>query len=223
MYHLPGSALRGRTMALYYLEVWQPQGREVVVLEAPRVSMGKARSNDVVLPSDPTVSRMHAVLERFAGGWCVRDLAARNGTFVNGQRLLGDCRLRSGDEIRLGETRLVFRAEAPEPDETETQAAKSAPALTPRERDVLLALCRPLASGGLFTEPAPIRQIADALVVTEAAVKQHLLHRYDKFGIYSGTGSRRVRLANDAVRRGAVSLAALRAAPAEPPGAPPPQ
>jgi ATP/maltotriose-dependent transcriptional regulator MalT len=196
-------------MALYYLEVWQPQGREVVVLEAPRVSMGKARSNDVVLPSDPTVSRMHAVLERFAGGWCVRDLAARNGTFVNGQRLLGDRQLRSGDEIRLGATRLVFRAEGLDQDETETQAAKSAPALTPRECDVLVALCLPLVSGDLFTEPAPIRQIADTLVVTEAAVKQHLLHLYDKFDIYSGTGSRRVRLANEAIRRGAVSVGEL--------------
>jgi DNA-binding NarL/FixJ family response regulator len=155
---------------------------------------------------------MHAVLECFAGGWCVRDMAARNGTFVNGQRLLGDRQLRGGDEIRLGATRLVFMAEGLDPDETETQAARSAPALTPRERDVLVALCLPLASGDLFTEPAPIRQIAGSLVVTEAAVKQHLLHLYDKFGIYSGTGSRRVRLANEAIRRGAISVGELRAA-----------
>jgi ATP/maltotriose-dependent transcriptional regulator MalT len=202
-------------MALYYLDVWHPHGRDVVVLEAQRVSMGKTASNDVVLASDPTVSRMHAVLERFAGGWCVRDLAARNGTFVNGQRLLGDRQLRSGDEIRVGATRLVFRAEGLDAEETETQAAKSAPALTPRERDVLVALCLPLASGDLFTEPAPIRQIADALVVTEAAVKQHLLHLYDKFGIHSGTRSRRVRLANEAIRRGAVSVGELLAASPE--------
>jgi predicted component of type VI protein secretion system len=199
-------------MARYYLEVLKPDGRDVVVLEPQRASLGKARSNDIVLRSDPTVSRMHAVLERFSGGWAVRDLAARNGTFVNGQRLLGDCQLRSGDEIRLGATRLVFRAEGLDPDETETQAAESAPALTPRERDVLVALCLPLASEDLFTEPAPIRQIADSLVVTEAAVKQHLLRLYDKFGIYSGPGSRRVRLANEAIRRGALSVAELHAA-----------
>jgi DNA-binding CsgD family transcriptional regulator len=199
-------------MALYYVEVWQPQGRDVVVLDAERLSVGKARSNDIVLDSDPTVSRMHAVLERFAGGWCVRDMAARNGTFVNGQRLLGDRQLRGGDEIRLGATRLVFMAEGLDPDDTETQAARSAPALTPRERDVLVALCLPLASGDVFTEPAPIRQIADSLVVTEAAVKQHLLHLYDKFGIYSGPGTRRVRLANEAIRRGAIGVGELRAA-----------
>lgn len=46
-------------------------------------------------------------------------------------------------------------------------------------------------------------------------MKQHLLHLYDKFSIYSGTGSRRVRLANEAIRRGAVSIGELRAAPAE--------
>ena len=46
-------------------------------------------------------------------------------------------------------------------------------------------------------------------------MKQHLLHLYDKFGIYSGTGSRRVRLANEAIRRGALSVAELRAASSE--------
>lgn len=196
---------------MYYLEVWQPQGRDVVVLDAQRVSMGKARSNDVVLASDPTVSRMHAVLERFAGGWCVRDLAARNGTFVNGQRLLGDRQLRSGDEIRLGATRLVFTAEGLDPDETETQAAKSAPALTPRERDVLVALCRPLLTGDAFTEPASIRVIAAELVVSEAAVKQHLSRLYVKFEVGAHGERRRVQLANAAVARGAVKLGDLRA------------
>jgi DNA-binding NarL/FixJ family response regulator len=133
-----------------------------------------------------------------------------DGTFVNGQRLLGDRQLRSGDEIRLGATRLVFMAEGLDPDETETQAGRSAPALSPRERDVLVALCLPLASGDLFTEPAPIRQIADSLVVTEAAVKQHLLHLYDKFGIYGEGERRRFRLANEALRRGVVNLAEVR-------------
>ena len=45
--------------------------------------------------------------------------------------------------------------------------------------------------------------------VSEAAVKQHLAHLYDKFGIYEGD-RRRVKLANEALRRGAVSLADVR-------------
>ncbi len=54
--------------------------------------------------------------------------------------------------------------------------------------------------------------MAEALVVTEAAVKQHLLHLYDKFGIGEIGERRRVRLAREAVRRGAVTLPQLRAA-----------
>lgn len=89
------------------------------------------------------------------------------------------------------------------------------PELTRRERDVLIALCRPLLDGDVFTEPAPVREIAAALVVTEAAVKQHLGHLYDKFGIAQSGERRRIRLANEAIRRGAVPLMDLEA-PDEP-------
>lgn len=168
-------------MGLHYLEVWQPQRREVLALEAERVTVGKAASNDIPICSDDTVSRLHAVLERFAAGWCIRDLDSHNGTWVNERRVLGEQRLHSGDEIRVGSTRLVFRVEGPSRAETATQAAEAAPVLTLRERDVLVALCQPLFGGDLFTEPASIRQIAEQLVVTEAAIKQHLLHLYGKF------------------------------------------
>ena len=77
----------------------------------------------------------------------------------------------------------------------------------------LVALCRPVLSGDVFTEPASIRAMAAELVVSEAAVKQHLLNLYDKFAIY-GVDNRRLELANQAVRRGAVSIADLRRPPA---------
>lgn len=76
------------------------------------------------------------------------------------------------------------------------------PELTRRERDVLAALCRPLASGGPVVMPATIREIAAELVVTEAAVKQHLLNLYDKFEVSQGGESRRIALAREAALRG---------------------
>jgi tetratricopeptide (TPR) repeat protein len=88
-------------------------------------------------------------------------------------------------------------------------AGRLGPELTRRERDVLAALCAPIAAADVFAEPASVRDIADALVVTEAAVKQHLLHLYDKFGIAEAGGRRRVRLAREAVRSGAVELGEL--------------
>ena len=55
------------------------------------------------------MSRLHAVLERFAAGWCVTDLGSSNGTWVNGERIWSSHRLRHGDEMRIGQTRLMFR------------------------------------------------------------------------------------------------------------------
>ena len=54
------------------------------------------------------------------------------------------------------------------------------------------------------------RAIAEELVITQAAVKQHLAHLYDKFGIAPAHAHRRAALANEALRRGAVSLSELR-------------
>ena len=177
-------------------------------MEAGRLTLGSDPANDLALTADPTLSRLHAVLERYEAGWCVRDLDSRNGTFVNGQRIWSERPLRPGDELRVGATRLVYRGD--EPGGAGTQASEPAPELTRREREVLLVLCRTVLAGEAFTEPASIREIADALVVTEAAVKQHLAHLYDKFGIHGGGERRRVRLANDALRRGAVTMAGLR-------------
>lgn len=85
--------------------------------------------------------------------------------------------------------------------------------ITPRERDVLVALCRPAATPELFVEPASVREVAHALDVTEAAVKQHLLNLYDKFGIALGEERRRVALARQALRSGVIGLAELVEAP----------
>jgi pSer/pThr/pTyr-binding forkhead associated (FHA) protein len=79
-----------------------------VELAADRSTVGKAAENDIAVDDDATASGLHAVLERFAAGWCVTDLGSSNGTWVNGERIWATRRLRNGDEIRIGQTRLVF-------------------------------------------------------------------------------------------------------------------
>jgi pSer/pThr/pTyr-binding forkhead associated (FHA) protein len=139
----------------------------------------------------------------------VTDLGSSNGTWVNGERIWGSRRLQHGDEIRVGQTRLVFRDPLTDAGAV-TEVEREAPSLTARERDVLVALCRPLLARDLFTEPASTRAIADELVITQAAVKQHLANPYDKFAVAPGDRHRRARLANEALRRGSVSLTELR-------------
>jgi len=193
-----------------YLEQWTTAGRVVRPLDGVQLTIGRHASNDVSLDGDAEVSRVHAVLELVGPTWVVRDLASRNGTRVNGELITGDRPLRVADEILVGSTRLVFRA-AEQTAYDVTVGAEPAPQLTPRERDVLMELFRPTATPGPFSEPAGTREIAAALVVSEAAVKQHLARLYDKFEIHAGLDRRRMRLANEALRRGAVNLAEVRA------------
>ena len=75
---------------------------------------------------------------------------------------------------------------------------------------MLVALCAPLADGDVFTEPSSVREIAAALQVSDAAVKQHLANLYDKFGVVEGD-RRRSRLANAALDSAAVTVADIRA------------
>jgi len=191
------------------VEIWGPQGHDVVAVAGPRFSVGKSPDCDLALTADAAVSRVHAVIEEMGGGWCLNDLGSRNGTFVNGDRLFGTRMLHHGDEITLGKSRLVFRDHNGSGGPA-TEAVAEPPALTAREKDVLVELCRPLMLGDVFVQPATVREIAQALFVVDAAVKQHLSHMYDKFGIEEGEGAmRRVRLANAAIQSGAVTAADL--------------
>jgi hypothetical protein len=179
---------------------------ELVPLEA-KVTIGRAEGNHVVFPNDPAISRLHAVVETHGAGWSVRDLS-RNGTFVNGERVVGEHALRPGDELAIGAKRLVLRGPADPPGET--FEAERAPELTPTEKKVVLELCRPLLSEDDFPQPATLDEIAGRLNVSSDTVKSHLQHMYLKFDLVEPTRNRRLLLARAAIRRGAVSRADLR-------------
>jgi pSer/pThr/pTyr-binding forkhead associated (FHA) protein len=69
--------------------------------------VGREPSLDLVL-ADEDVSREHAVFERRWDGVFVRDLESKNGVERAGARLVGETRLRDGDHLVLGSTRLRF-------------------------------------------------------------------------------------------------------------------
>jgi hypothetical protein len=87
-------------------------------LTKDELSLGRDISNDIVI-NDAEVSRHHARLYRQAGGFVLEDTGSTNGTFVNGQRLMGPHLLRPGEMILLGENiSLIFEAYQFDPDAT---------------------------------------------------------------------------------------------------------
>src|ERR1700742_3369499 len=179
-----------------HLEIWKPSGRQLITLGGERVTVGKSSTNLVSLNHDSTVSRVHAVLENLGFAWSIRDVGSRNGTYLNGEKISAERVLRSGDELRVGKSRLIF-GEVKQADEESVNEAtivaeppRPTPRLTWRELEVLMVLCRPLVSDDPFPEPASVRRMALELFVTEAAIKQHLQNLYDKFAIPAEGGGR---------------------------------
>lgn len=168
-------------------------------------TVGRGEGVDIRL-ADPSVSRLHAELVRRGSYVYVTDLGlSTNGTRVNG-RPVGRRVLADGDVVSFGVARArVGGVASPVADGEETVELRrvAAPDLTRRELEVLTALCRPALQQDAFVAPATAHEIAAELVVTEAAVKQHLLRLYQKFRIAEGV-NRRARLANEVLSLGVV-------------------
>jgi hypothetical protein len=183
--------------------------QRLLALGGERLSIGRVETNDVALPWDTEVSRLHAELECLAGEWTVVDDGlSRNGTFVNGARISGRTRLRDGDVIRVGRTTLGYRRPEDQQGAEQTVVAGEPLALAdlpPTQRQVLVALARPYKHGD-FATPATNQVIADELHLSVDAVKAHLRTLFLRFGIEQlPQNQKRSRLVAEALQHGVLS------------------
>jgi len=168
--------------------VWRTEEGEqhVLLLDERRwrVTIGRDSTADIPLAWDAEVSRTHALLEQVGRGWTVVDDGlSRNGSFVNGARLIGRRRLRDKDRLVFGATAVTYRETTG--GITQTASAIDTPAaipLTPMQRKVLIALCRPVHESASAT-PATNRQIAEEVYLTVDAVKAHLRVLFERYGL----------------------------------------
>lgn len=198
----------GRPFVVYRDE----SGEQAIVALGAGVSglwIGRSPSADVHLEWDSEVSSLHAQIEA-AGEECtlVDDGLSRNGSFVDGERVNGRRRLRDGDMVRVGQTLLLFRNPAASGAESTALSADAltAAGVSPGQRRVLVALCRPYKDGAAFATPATNQQIADELTLSVEAVKTHLRALFEKFGVESLPQNRkRVALVERALQSGLVA------------------
>jgi pSer/pThr/pTyr-binding forkhead associated (FHA) protein len=173
-----------------------------------RLTVGRRDTNDVALSWDRHVSRVHAGLERVGQDWTLVDEGlSRNGSYVNGARVIGRRRLSDGDIVCIGETLLVYRAPLESTDPTLVfVSAPSPPALSAMQRRVLVALCRPCRDASIREAPATNQQVADELIVSVGAVKAHLRALFAKFKVGDlPHNQKRLKLVAEAFRTGALS------------------
>ena len=94
------------TRAFLLVEAGPDEGLEHPLKDRP-VVIGRDPQADLTL-EDSTVSREHARLEPTDGGWQLRDLESKSGTFVNGVKV-EVAEIQAGQRIRMGETELVLQ------------------------------------------------------------------------------------------------------------------
>ena len=172
-----------------FLVVRDDSGAQTIVTLQPgldRLSLGRSVECGISLDWDAEVSRFHAELQRVGSLWLiVDDGLSSNGTFVGGERVIGRRRLRDGDVLRLGRTLLAFcQPKAAAVVTTRMSDERDvAASITPAQRRVLVALCRPFKNQAAASTPATNPQIADELHLSVAAVKSHLRALFHAFGI----------------------------------------
>lgn len=185
--------------------------QRIVAIEpgAGELWVGRGGSADVRLEWDEEVSGLHAQIEVVRNECTlVDDGLSRNGSFVNEERVHGRRRLLDGDALRFGRTAVLYRrpgeGTAPEATvvATETPAAAS---VSPAQRKVLLALCRPYKDGSSFATPATNQEIGAELHLSVDAVKTHMRALFEKLGVGDlPQNQKRVALAERALQSGVV-------------------
>jgi pSer/pThr/pTyr-binding forkhead associated (FHA) protein len=150
------------------------------------LTIGRSSGTDIRLAWDERVSRVHAGLELVGHDWTlVDDGLSRNGTFLNGDRLTGRRRLRDGDTFVLGSTSFRFR-QTGRPTTQLTKVGEqlvTSASLSPTQRQIVTALCRPYKHDDPYATPASNQQIADELFLSVDAVKTQLRLMFQKFQI----------------------------------------
>jgi pSer/pThr/pTyr-binding forkhead associated (FHA) protein len=195
------AALRSATLEIPFLRLEDTGAVHELAKDVSTV--GRGPGVDVSF-DDLSVSALHAEIVRRGVHVYVADLGlSRNGTRVNGKPVARRV-LVEGDVLSFGASRariggLHVLAE----DDVSPVRKVEVPDLTSREMDVVRVLCRPAQSPQAFVAPETVNAIAEELVVTQAAVKQHLMKLYAKFRIAEGP-DRRARLANEVLSAGVV-------------------
>ncbi len=134
-----------------------PTPGKIFVLDKNDLTIGRDTTNEIVI-NDAEVSRKHARIVLQGGGFVLEDLGSTNGTFVDGQRLMGPHGLRPGELVMLGENiSLSFEATHHDPNAT---VMASAPPLRetpppPTRREEMAEPLRPVSPPPAYSGQVP--------------------------------------------------------------------
>jgi ABC transport system ATP-binding/permease protein len=113
---------------VFKLSIEDDEGKTTVVpLARDEMTVGRMEGNTIRL-TERNVSRRHARLSRQNGALFIEDLSSFTGVRVNGTKIASPTPLREGDEVQIGDYRLVLRGDGSPV--TDRPTTRSLPAVT---------------------------------------------------------------------------------------------
>lgn len=100
------TALENQAVVAKLIFTEGPLAGSEIPLQGYEITMGRSRKADIFI-DDEKLSRKHAKISRVGNGYRLIDLESRNGTYVNGVRIL-EHPLNSFDVIELGNSKIKF-------------------------------------------------------------------------------------------------------------------
>ena len=82
--------------------------RSIFYLQDSSFVIGRNTGLNVVIAPDPLISMPHCRLTQTKGQLIIEDLQSKNGTYVQGKMIKNKSILLSGDQVRIGNTYLLF-------------------------------------------------------------------------------------------------------------------
>lgn len=149
-----GALLRGEVIAGAHLVVatGPEQGRTLPL--GVEQTLGRGPQADLCL-RDPSASRLHVRLLRDGVRYVAEDLGSKNGVRVNGRRCRRRRLLLPGDELTIGETRLVLAKGLLDGD-TEGAAPADVPSVEERSARAPRSVAIPLLAAAALAALAAI-------------------------------------------------------------------
>jgi len=92
-------------MSFLIVERGPDKGRRIPLLQFP-LTIGRDPANDIIL-TDEEISRFHIRIKRRGKLTVLEDLDSRNGTYLNGDRVVNSV-LKNGDKILFGASEVLF-------------------------------------------------------------------------------------------------------------------
>ncbi len=159
----------GRGELVHELLVTTQSGRTSAIrLEDSAISVGRSATNTLSFPEDDGLSRRHLTIEKEGDQWFVKNLASKNGTFVNGALVRSRHYLQPGDSIAASGVTMTFKGPGAGPSSVKFEPPTDATPLSAESTSLKEILLSERSERQIVAGAAPVPRVSALWVLVRA-------------------------------------------------------